>query len=137
MANIAQTSTEPGGAADIRPRGTAIRRTPLERLEYAIIVSTLLLLVVLAVQPILNLVAMSFSDPSRVAGMISFGRDGLDHERRATALFERSNISMRIVARWPAVSATVARFSVTGWRVQLSMTSWPLIHSLTPSSELV
>jgi putative aldouronate transport system permease protein len=59
------TPTAP--AAD--SRRTAIRRTPLERIEYAIIISTLLLLVVLTVQPILNLIAMSLSDPSRVAGM--------------------------------------------------------------------
>lgn len=47
----------------------AIRRSPLERIEYAIIVSTLLLLVVVTVQPILNLLAISLSDPSRIAGM--------------------------------------------------------------------
>jgi putative aldouronate transport system permease protein len=46
-----------------------VRRTPLERIEYAIIVSTLLLLVVFTVQPLLNLLAISLSDPSRVAGM--------------------------------------------------------------------
>ncbi|MCJ2877598.1 carbohydrate ABC transporter permease [Rhizobium pusense] len=46
-----------------------IRRTPLERAEYAIIVSTLLFLVVLTVQPLLNLLAISFSDPTKVAGM--------------------------------------------------------------------
>jgi putative aldouronate transport system permease protein len=46
-----------------------IKRTPLERIEYAIIVSTLLLLVVFTVQPLLNLLAISLSDPSRVAGM--------------------------------------------------------------------
>lgn len=59
------TSTAPAAAT----RRIAIRRTPLERIEYAIIISTLLLLVVLTVQPILNLIAMSLSDPSRVAGM--------------------------------------------------------------------
>ncbi len=46
-----------------------IRRTPLERIEYAIIVSTLLLLVVVTVQPLLNLLAISLSEPSEVAGM--------------------------------------------------------------------
>ena len=46
----------------------SIRRTPLERAEYAIIVSTLLFLVVLTVQPLLNLLAISLSDPSEVAG---------------------------------------------------------------------
>jgi putative aldouronate transport system permease protein len=46
-----------------------IRRTGFERIEYAIIVSTLLLLVVFTVQPLLNLLAISLSDPSRVAGM--------------------------------------------------------------------
>jgi len=54
-------------------RGTAIRRSPLERIEYAIIVTTLLALVVVTVQPILNLLAISFSDPSTVAG-----KSGLD-----------------------------------------------------------
>ena len=36
MANIAQTTT-PAAATDDRPHNTAIRRTPLERLEYAVI----------------------------------------------------------------------------------------------------
>ena len=51
------------------PRRTAIGKTPLERIEYAIIVSTLLAMVVLTVQPILNLLAISFSDNARVPGM--------------------------------------------------------------------
>lgn len=46
-----------------------VRRTPFERTEYAIIVSTLLLLVVVTVQPILNLLAVSLSDPAQVPGM--------------------------------------------------------------------
>ena len=44
------------------------RRTPLERVEYVLIVSTLLLLVVFTLQPLLNLLALSFTDPSKVAG---------------------------------------------------------------------
>jgi putative aldouronate transport system permease protein len=48
---------------------TRVRRTPFERTEYAIIVSTLLLLVVVTVQPILNLLAVSLSDPAQVPGM--------------------------------------------------------------------
>jgi putative aldouronate transport system permease protein len=62
--------------APLKPRATervetraAIGRTPLERIEYAIIVSTLLLLVVVTVQPILNLLAVSISDNARVPGM--------------------------------------------------------------------
>ena len=47
----------------------AIGRTPLERIEYAIIVSTLLAMVVVTVQPILNLLAVSFSANARVPGM--------------------------------------------------------------------
>ncbi len=47
----------------------AIGRSPLERIEYAIIVSTLLAMVVVTVQPILNLLAISFSENGRVAGM--------------------------------------------------------------------
>jgi putative aldouronate transport system permease protein len=50
-------------------RANRIRRTPLERAEYAVIITTLMALVVVTVQPILNLVAMSLSDPSQVAGM--------------------------------------------------------------------
>jgi putative aldouronate transport system permease protein len=50
-------------------REMRIKRSPLERLEYVIIISTLLLLVVVTVQPILNLLAISFSEPSRVPAM--------------------------------------------------------------------
>lgn len=50
-------------------REMRIRRTPLERIEYIIIVSALLLLVVVTVQPLLNLIAISLSDPGRVPGM--------------------------------------------------------------------
>ncbi|MEO8758900.1 MAG: carbohydrate ABC transporter permease [Devosia sp.] len=55
-----------------------MRRTPLERVEYAIIISTLLLLVVFTVQPLLNLLALSLSDPSKVAGFsgLSIWPDG-------------------------------------------------------------
>ncbi len=61
------TTTLP--AAGTAPPEMKIRRTPLERIEYTLIVSVLLLLVVLTVQPLLNLLAISLSDPSRVAGM--------------------------------------------------------------------
>lgn len=44
------------------------RRTPLERLEYINIVSTLMLLVVFTLQPLLNLLALSLSAPENVAG---------------------------------------------------------------------
>jgi putative aldouronate transport system permease protein len=47
----------------------AIGRTPLERIEYAIIVTTLLAMVVITVQPVLNLLAVSLSDNARVPGM--------------------------------------------------------------------
>lgn len=55
--------------APVATRPSRIQRPPLERIEYAIIVSTLLLLVVITVQPILNLLAISLSEPSRVPGM--------------------------------------------------------------------
>jgi len=45
-----------------------MKRTPMERTEQVIVVSTLLLLVVFTVQPLLNLLALSLSDPSKVAG---------------------------------------------------------------------
>lgn len=66
---MAAVTDTPAAAMPERRFASTIRRTPIERMEYAIIISTLLLLVVVTVQPILNLVAMSFSDPSRVAGM--------------------------------------------------------------------
>lgn len=47
----------------------AANRTSLERVEEAIIVSVLLLLVVVTVQPILNLLAISLSEPARIPGM--------------------------------------------------------------------
>jgi|tagenome__1003787_1003787.scaffolds.fasta_scaffold20767212_2 putative aldouronate transport system permease protein len=49
--------------------GTQMRLNSLRGIEQVIIVSSLLLMVVVTVQPILNLIAVSLSDPSRVAGM--------------------------------------------------------------------
>jgi len=43
-------------------------RTPMERIESVLIIATLLLLVVVTVQPLLNLLALSLSAPNRVAG---------------------------------------------------------------------
>ena len=48
--------------------GGAIRRTAFERIEYVVIVSSLLLLVIFSLQPLLNLLALSFSDPAKVPG---------------------------------------------------------------------
>ncbi|TPW32950.1 carbohydrate ABC transporter permease [Pararhizobium mangrovi] len=48
---------------------TNSRQTPFERIEYVIILSALLLMVVVTLQPILHLVAVSFSDPARVPTM--------------------------------------------------------------------
>lgn len=47
---------------------TNSRRTPLERAESAIIISSLFLLVVFSLQPLLNLLALSLSDPAKVPG---------------------------------------------------------------------
>ncbi len=44
-------------------------QTRMERIEQAIIVSSLLFMVVVTVQPILHLLALSLSDPARVPGM--------------------------------------------------------------------
>ena len=44
------------------------RRTPLERIEYVFVVSTLFLLVIFTLQPLLNLLALSLSDPKKIAG---------------------------------------------------------------------
>lgn len=46
-----------------------VHRSPLERIEYAIIVSSLLFIVVLTLQPMLHLLAISLSDPGEVPGM--------------------------------------------------------------------
>lgn len=46
-----------------------MNRTPLQRIEQTIIVSSLLLLVVITIQPLLNLLAISLSDPSVVPSM--------------------------------------------------------------------
>jgi ABC-type sugar transport system, permease component len=48
---------------------TSSRQTRFERIEQAIIVSSLLLMAVVTLQPILNLLAISFSDPARVPAM--------------------------------------------------------------------
>ncbi|AEQ50212.1 carbohydrate ABC transporter permease [Pelagibacterium halotolerans] len=48
---------------------TRANSTRFERLEQTIIVSSLLLMVVVTVQPILNLLAISFSDSAQVPGM--------------------------------------------------------------------
>lgn len=45
------------------------RSTPFERIEYVLILSALFLMVVVTAQPILHLVAVSFSDPAEVPGM--------------------------------------------------------------------
>ncbi len=47
----------------------ASNSTRIERVEQAIIVSALLLMVVVTVQPILNLLALSLSEPARIPGM--------------------------------------------------------------------
>jgi len=48
---------------------TNSRSTPFERIEYVLILSVLFLMVVVTAQPILHLVAVSFSDPAEVPGM--------------------------------------------------------------------
>lgn len=48
---------------------TNSRSTPFERVEYVLILSVLFLMVVVTAQPILHLVAVSFSDPAEVPGM--------------------------------------------------------------------
>ena len=45
------------------------RTTPFERIEYIIILSAFALMMVVTVQPILHLVAVSFSEPENVPGM--------------------------------------------------------------------
>lgn len=69
MAELGNTSVAPVITERVDAPRAAIGRTPLERIEYAIIVSTLLAMVVVTVQPILNLLAVSFSANGRVAGM--------------------------------------------------------------------
>lgn len=47
----------------------AVARTPLERTESVLIGSALILMVVVTLQPMLNLLAVSLSDPSQIVGM--------------------------------------------------------------------
>jgi putative aldouronate transport system permease protein len=68
MAELGTTQTMTAAPAYVESRA-AIGRSPLERIEYAIIVTTLLAMVVVTVQPILNLLAVSFSANARVPGM--------------------------------------------------------------------
>lgn len=48
---------------------TNSRSTPFERIEYVLILSVLFMMVVVTAQPILHLVAVSFSDPTQVPSM--------------------------------------------------------------------
>lgn len=48
---------------------TNSRGTPFERIEYVLILSVLFLMVVVTAQPILHLIAVSFSDPAEVPSM--------------------------------------------------------------------
>jgi len=56
-------------APDMDSPRAVVGRSPLERIEYVIILSALLGMVVITVQPILNLLAISFSENGRVPGM--------------------------------------------------------------------
>ena len=69
--------------------------------------------------------------------LLGFGVRALLHDSCIVAPAYTSKYSTLTSYRCPAVSRTIALFSVSAWRLQLSITSLPSTHSRTPSSEFV
>jgi putative aldouronate transport system permease protein len=111
----------------------AIRRTPLERLEYLVIVSTLLLLVVFTVQPLLNLLALSFSHPSKVAGFsgLSIVPDGFSMDVWAL-LLQHPNVQRGLFnSIW--MTATSVAIGVLG----TALMAWGLSRPELPGRRII
>ncbi len=109
------------------------RRTPLERIEYVIIVSTLMLLVVFTMQPLLNLLALSFSDPSRVAGFsgLSIIPDGFSAEVW-TLLLQHPNVQRGIFnSIWMTATSVVIGVFAT------ALMAWGLSRPGLPGRRLI
>lgn len=112
------------------------RKTPLERIEYALIVSTLLLLVVVTVQPLLNLLAISFSEPAKVPGM-----NGLTiiptrcHRDHSTDFMELVG-SLRSTTRIPILSG-LHKFTCRAPNGSVRQAFKPLATTVTPRPSLV
>jgi putative aldouronate transport system permease protein len=111
----------------------AVQRTPLERTENAIIVSTLLLMVVVTLQPMLNLLAVSLSDPADIVGM-----NGL-------AIFPRgfSTEVWKLLLTHPAVLSGIANsaiITIGGTLLNVICTAlmaWALARKSLPGRRLI
>ncbi|SMY09988.1 carbohydrate ABC transporter permease [Flavimaricola marinus] len=103
-------------------------RTGLERMEEAIIASVLIALVIVTVQPILNLLAISLSDPANVPGMggLTIVPDGFSIDIWA------------LLAQHPAVQRGLMNsllITVVGTALNLVCTAlmaWPLSRKKLP-----
>lgn len=112
---------------------STIRRTPIERLEYAIIVSTLLLLVVVTLQPLLNLLAISLSEPGKVAGMsgLAIVPSGLSFDVWLL-LLQNPSVQRGI---WNAVFITVAGTAIN--LILTTLMAWGLSRPNLPGRRVI
>ncbi len=111
----------------------AARRTPFERLEYALIVSSLLLLVVFTLQPLLNLLALSFSDPAKVPGFsgLSIIPDGFSLDVWAL-LLQHPNVQRGLFnSVW--MTATSVAIGVVG----TALMAWGLSRPELPGRRII
>jgi len=103
-------------------------KTPMERIESVLILSTLLLLVVVTVQPLLNLLALSLSDPSKVPGFsgLSVIPDGFSLDVW-TLLLQHPYVQRGL---FNSIWMTAA--SVTIGTVGTALMAWPLSRRELP-----
>jgi putative aldouronate transport system permease protein len=103
-------------------------RSAMERIESVLIISTLLLLVVVTVQPLLNLLALSLSDPSKVPGFsgLSVIPDGFSLDVW-TLLLQHPYVQRGL---FNSIWMTAA--SVTIGTVGTALMAWPLSRRELP-----
>ena len=103
-------------------------KTPMERIESVLILSTLLLLVVVTVQPLLNLLALSLSDPSKVPGFsgLSVIPDGFSLDVW-TLLLQHPYVQRGLFN-----SIWMSAASVTFGTVGTALMAWPLSRRELP-----
>lgn len=111
---------------------TNSRSTPFERFEYILILSTLFLMVIVTAQPILHLVALSFSDPAKVPGMsgLEIVPDGLSFQVW-TLLIQNPNVQRGF--------ANAALITVVGTIINVIATTlmaWALAQKRLPGRRI-
>ncbi len=111
---------------------TNSRRTPFERFEYILILSTLFLMVIVTAQPILHIVALSFSDPAKVPGMsgLEIVPDGLSLQVW-TLLIQNPNVQRGF--------ANAALITVVGTIINViatTMMAWALAQKRLPGRRI-